>query len=406
MGIVEEVKATTSPPAIENLPELLQSYETAVLMWDTLHPWFETKGYVLYPRDSYGCNMPSKDTVYSLSSEPVQLPFAYIGDISLWGRRFNLRGTNIFPAIDSQHRDAIIKLLFDEDDEARIVKHLASEPLHSDPLNLTIPILDVLTYGEGCSFLTMPRWGEMAGLYEFGFDSFESIFDFVTALLKGLTFLHKNLIAHRDIKRNNILVNYYEENTIRDLRPFLASKCAKFVLCDFGISVMFSPDSPPACRVLPAAESEAGSYEYHPPDAANGETVYDPFAYDVACLGGFFCELIGYVTPRVPPLAPFLDRMIDPHIPSRYTAAEALEASIQLKDSFDPGFLTTSPPPPPDYSTFVWQAHDRWAGLPEEFVRRHTEQQPPVRPRRKLQMEDDTSFFVDWDVVNVRDLVL
>lgn len=45
--------------------------------------------------------------------------------------------------------------------------------------------------------------------------------------------------------------------------------------------------------MCPALESEWGSPQYHPPDAANGDIMYDPFAYDVACLGGLFCEVLG-----------------------------------------------------------------------------------------------------------------
>lgn len=88
-----------------------------------------------------------------------------------------------------------------------------------------------------------------------------------------------------------------------NLRPFLASGKAKFVLCDFNLSIRFPPDTPPEARVLPALESEYGSSEFHPPDAANGETVYDPFAYDVACLGGLLCEVIGVRTGSIKSLA-------------------------------------------------------------------------------------------------------
>lgn len=57
--------------------------------------------------------------------------------------------------------------------------------------------------------------------------------------------------------------------------------------------MMFSSDTLPAERVCPASASEDGYFDFHPPDAANGETIYDPFAYDVACLGGLLCESIG-----------------------------------------------------------------------------------------------------------------
>lgn len=70
---------------------------------------------------------------------------------------------------------------------------------------------------------------------------------------------------------------------------------AKFVLCDFSLSTMFPSDSDPSSRLCPAWESECGTFEYHPPDAFNPESEipYDPFTFDVACLGGMLCESIG-----------------------------------------------------------------------------------------------------------------
>lgn len=113
-----------------------------------------------------------------------------------------------------------------------------------------------------------------------------------------LAFTHSLCLAYdhgqKDIKIHNILVNLYNGDAVYDdCREFYASQKARFVLCDFDLSVIFPPDTPPAARVCPASESDWGSYRYHPPDAADGQTVYDPFAYDVACLGGLLCELIG-----------------------------------------------------------------------------------------------------------------
>lgn len=98
----------------------------------------------------------------------------------------------------------------------------------------------------------------------------------------------------QDFKLTNILINcYHQTEGFYDFRPFFSSRQAKFVLCDFDLSIMFPPDTPPAARVCPASESDWGSPWYHPPDTANGEALYDPFAYDVACLGGLLCGIIG-----------------------------------------------------------------------------------------------------------------
>lgn len=97
----------------------------------------------------------------------------------------------------------------------------------------------------------------------------------------------------QDIRPSNILVNGFASNALTDLRPFLDSGHARFALCDFGLSIKFSPDTSPEERLLPSEECNFGTYEYQPPDGSDGEPFYDPFAFDVACLGGLFCELIG-----------------------------------------------------------------------------------------------------------------
>lgn len=124
-------------------------------------------------------------------------------------------------------------------------------------------------------------------------------------------FLHDNLIAHRvrifldtqvalintyslqDIRPPNMLVNRVIGNDLTDIREFLDSGQAIFVLCDFGLSCKFSVETHPAQRVRPCEECNFSTFGYQPPDGTNGEAFYDPFAFDVACLGGVFCELIG-----------------------------------------------------------------------------------------------------------------
>ena len=68
--------------------------------------------------------------------------------------------------------------------------------------------------------------------------------------------------------------------------------------------MLFPPNTPHSQRVLPVENSNSGTSEYHPRDG-QGEDVnatYDPFAFDVACMGGVLCEIMNV-------------RHSDPHVP-------------------------------------------------------------------------------------------
>ena len=65
---------------------------------------------------------------------------------------------------------------------------------------------------------------------------------------------------------------------------------AKVLYClfDFDRSVQFPIDTPyERCR-LSADAATVSITPYRPPDLALGEYDYDPFAYDVGCLGNLF----------------------------------------------------------------------------------------------------------------------
>ena len=103
-------------------------------------------------------------------------------------------------------------------------------------------------------------------------------------------------IGIQDLKPNNILFNYQVDIDVQDIRPMMArlGKEIRFVLCDFNISKVYSPDTPPSQRVVSSEEGECGTHEYHPPDVIDScLDTFDPFAFDVACLGGILCQLIG-----------------------------------------------------------------------------------------------------------------
>ncbi|CAL1698389.1 unnamed protein product [Somion occarium] len=360
----------------DDISAIFHSVLKTAKIWTGLRAWFDARGYFIYPFITSEDPLPTDLLMYELGPGPASFPYAHVGSKNIFDRMRFHKMPSLWPAVSKEHQDVMIKILSTECDEVAILKYLMSGSQRSDPLNLTVPILDLFRFDHRYSFVVMPRWGPASYLEQTGFDCLGTALEY-----------------------DNVLVNYYDEDPrlLLDYRLFFKSKQTKFVLCDFGLSVMFPPDTPPSARVCPAEESTWGTFEYHPPDVANGEAVYDPFAYDVACMGGVLCHVIGYMTPLAPPLAPFLDGMIIQDISSRYTAAEALEAYIRMMENLDPASLETPAPSPPPLPDYVWQAFDRWAGLPEEFVKEYSAHRPPVRPRRKVAQVDGTFYFVEWN---------
>ncbi|KAH7882302.1 kinase-like domain-containing protein, partial [Phlebopus sp. FC_14] len=201
-------------------------------------------------------------------------------------------------AQDAQHRHVALKLMEGGSAEYQIYRHLSgAASLYTSDLeefDCVIPPLDLMDLG-GYWFVVMPRsvYGGDAVLVPW-FNSVHEILRFIHCSLKGLSFLHGNLIVHRDIKTSNILVNHFADtsfyNNLNQLRPNLrlADKLV-YALVDFNCSIMFSPTSTPSERRLPARESTVLPCNI-PPDVYQGELDYDPFAYDVGSLGMIFCE--------------------------------------------------------------------------------------------------------------------
>ena len=78
----------------------------------------------------------------------------------------------------------------------------------------------------------------------------------------------------------------------KNLRQHRVGDDVFYALMDYDQSIRL----PQECSVRhcqrPAHESAFGAMIYKPRDTDQGEPTYNPFAFDVACMGGLLCEVL------------------------------------------------------------------------------------------------------------------
>ncbi|KAJ6547720.1 kinase-like domain-containing protein [Mycena sp. CBHHK59/15] len=182
--------------------------------------------------------------------------------------------------------------------ETEIIAMFAAEPVGSDPQNHCVPLYEVLKVPgeEDMIILVMPflsHWEDPC------FATVGEIVDFFGQIIEGLQFMHRQNVAHRDCKSDNIMLDsspLYPEprhpvNEImkRDwsgkAKPLTRiRRPVKYYFIDFGLSKHYPPSHP---------------HTLEPPTWAGDKTVpefkigalVDPFPVDVYCLGNFIREM-------------------------------------------------------------------------------------------------------------------
>ncbi|CDO75411.1 hypothetical protein BN946_scf184855.g14 [Trametes cinnabarina] len=180
---------------------------------------------------------------------------------------------------------------------------------------------------ESFPFLVMPMWGS---IYPERMQRVQEIVQFARCTLRGLSYLHRLRIVHRDICDHNILVNCHSPGATLEEFPelfdaHLRSDNAVYAFIDFGQSLQLPPDtSITDCR-RPGDETGIAMNLFKPWDGCLGEPYYNPFSYDVAALGYLFRYYFAEAVSVFPALAALFDRMTDFRSSCRMTAQEALE---------------------------------------------------------------------------------
>ncbi|OBZ76396.1 Cyclin-dependent kinase 2 [Grifola frondosa] len=242
---------------------------------------------------------------------------------------------------DSRGRNIAIKVIKSESEEEHIYNNLLKCPelLCTKTFPNVLPPLRVLRISHQLSFVVMPMWGDRLLLGDI--KTVKEVMDFITDLLQGLMFLHKQRIAHRDIAECNVMVNYVSAIPFRNddaLGPLLerhrSSSQARYCLFDYNLSIQFPLGMPIENYRSPSTEAFRGWDCYHPRDVYQGEFEYNPFAFDVGCLGNLFMIRFADAIPTINMLAPLFDRMTTHVISQRFTAAQAYEFCTEIVRGF------------------------------------------------------------------------
>ncbi|KAI0363257.1 hypothetical protein BV20DRAFT_975879 [Pilatotrama ljubarskyi] len=299
--------------------------------WLRCQDWLAARGITLYGRRPRGPK--------SLVPRGLWYPPAYTAPATLpYATRVHAENPAPYPLVppirlawaqDSVRRDVVIKLTNRDIGEYQIYSAL----LHCEELRVpgkcmgVLAPVAILDTPHNYSFNVMPMWGGLASLIEF--ENIAQIIRFMRCTLQGLAVLHAHRIAHRDIHQSNSLTDCYSQKAedtymgpghAEHRRAGEASDC----LYDFNLSIQLPLDaSLLECRRL-AKEATITQSAIQPNDIILGEHVYNPFAFDVGCLGNLFRVHFWTAVSTVPLLAPLFDRMTTHVISQRFTAEEAL----------------------------------------------------------------------------------
>ncbi|KAJ3525162.1 hypothetical protein NMY22_g10690 [Coprinellus aureogranulatus] len=340
--------------------------------------WFKKRGYTLFQRDTkmargddryprFFCPQietprPEGNYAHAVYPFPHQ---SYLREGAEEVNWVHARMGKIWFAQDSQGRHVVMKLVPQNSDELRVYELIRKQSFETLERVCLLPVLDML-FVPGYCFVVMPRWGERVRDLT---PTLKPQLEIMHSLLKAVDFLHSHNIVHRDISEANILVNHFTVNNAMwtvDRSQLSKDGLLLFALYDFDISVVFPKEAERSKCRLPSERSCEGPWPKPTWDTSHGEIDYDPFAYDVGCMGLLFCTWVQTFTPALPFLAPLLDRMTDRNPKRRFTAREAREffeehiKDVDLYDLGKPYYYT-----PLDHD---WEEYDRWKDLTEEQV--------------------------------------
>ncbi|KIM81815.1 hypothetical protein PILCRDRAFT_821171 [Piloderma croceum F 1598] len=332
-------------PITTNLPSNLvkwREYHTIprFAIWEPLRDWFRSEG--LHVFDVTG------DTTVK---PPTNEPRAHDGVV--YGTHYgppNLIHEHRRPihciARTDDGRDVLIRLIAKAGqglEEFDILQHVATGHRaflgdnHCLPMLRSL-VLDDMIFGV---FPFMER-----GFTHPWYHNPGEVFDAVLQVLQGFEFLHRHLIAHRDVGADNILINLADGRLGPPVLgggrplPFRELFPVRYYIIDFEYSVRFPEDSAPDQRVVTGLPGLKYGSD-HPDDYGRDLSPemllpepHCPFKSDVYQLGKMFLSHFHPLETEYPDLVKVFRAMtaVDPSC--RPTVAEALKSIDEYHNGF------------------------------------------------------------------------
>ncbi|EJD02290.1 kinase-like protein [Fomitiporia mediterranea MF3/22] len=211
------------------------------------------------------------------------------------------RGTRIFDG-----KRFVVKAVCLRSRQYEVIRMLSAPPLRDDPMNHTIPVLDLIEVPESdVAFIVQEEWSSEI------IDPCRPCppIDFLRAVrqcIEGLAFMHAHGIVHLDVSLRNILTDFH----------------GRYSYIDFELSRRYTDKSTPP-RISGCKGTEV------PPELERGEES-DPFKVDVWALAVVIlraCKLSGHDLPCLVQLA---QPMLNASYSARPSAREVLLAFDRL----------------------------------------------------------------------------
>lgn len=288
-------KSTLAHVSITSQPDKRSQAEER---WVSFQPYLLSKGYRLRPRYQPDWTPSWRNTTAkplecedSVDSIPVRV----------------LDATRI-----QDQQQVMIKMVIPSGEEAEgkdelvLLQYFSTLPLRDDPSNHVVPYLDSFPIPgiNSGHFVVMPLLSRYEDL---PFHNLAEVHELLRQLFDGLSFMHRNNVAHRDIASPNVMMDarplykepfhpFYQTHSLDTKRLIYphyrrSEKNARYYYIDLGYAKWFRDPGTPRLVVGRDARETAPEQEEGNP--------YDPFLADIYQLGTM---LHRDLIPKVPGL--------------------------------------------------------------------------------------------------------